>query len=172
MSIQLRVETLDLMLVILGLEFVLWHIDDGVIFFDLQQHLFCVERDLVIVRIAQDRLFAIVYVINAKVRFPFSVRKSFFVLFADFISRSPAYIEDPPVIQHSDVAIISRRNLQTKDSVLDSIGIYFHNDGLLWFFFRLLPSGFFFRFFLFGCLCFFLLSFFFSLADFIALWRQ
>ena len=169
MSIQLRVEPRDLVLVILGLELVLWHIDDGVIFFDLQQHLFAVERDLVIVRVAQDGLLAIVHVVNAKVRFPVSVGESFFVIFADVISRCAAQIKDPPVIQHSDVAIISRCNFQPKDPVLDSIGIHFHNDRLLWFFFRLLPSGFFFRFFFFGFLRFFLLSFFFSLADFIAL---
>ena len=90
MSIQLRVESRDLVLVILGLEFVFWHIDDGVVFFDLHQHLFAVERDLVIVHVAQDGLFAIVHVVNAKVRFPVSFRESFVVIFADVISRCAA----------------------------------------------------------------------------------
>ena len=90
MSIQLHVESLDLVLVILGLELVFWQIDDGVIFFDLHQHLFAVERDLIIVHVAQDGLLAIVHVVNAKMRFPVSVRESFFVILADVISRCAA----------------------------------------------------------------------------------
>ena len=65
MSIQLRVEPRDLVLVIFGLQLVLWHIDDGVIFFHFHQHLFAVERDLIIVHVAQDGLLAIVDVVNA-----------------------------------------------------------------------------------------------------------
>ena len=67
MSIQLRIETLDLVLVVFSLELVLRHIDDGVIFFDFHQHLFAVERDLVIIRVPEDGLLAIVHVVNAKV---------------------------------------------------------------------------------------------------------
>ena len=158
------------MLVVFSVELVLWHIDDGVIFFDLHQHLFAVERDLVIVRVAQDGLLAIVQAVNAKVRFPVSLGKSFVVIFTDFIGRCSAQIKDPPVIQHSNVAIISRSNFQAKNPILDSIGVYLHDDGLLWSFLPVFfPVALFFRLLLFGFLCFFFLSFFFSFADFIAL---
>ena len=57
------------MLVVFGFELVFWHVDDGVIFFDFHQHLFAVESDLVIVRLAEHGFFAIVHVVSAKVRF-------------------------------------------------------------------------------------------------------
>src|SRR5256886_17184155 len=99
-----------------------------------------------------------------------SVAESFFVIFTDIISGRATQIKDPAVIQHSDVAIISRRNFQAKNPVLDSIAIHFHNHWLLWFFFRFLGGRPFFRLFLFLFFCFFLLSFFISFSDFVALW--
>ena len=57
------------MLVILGFELVFRDVDDGVVLFDFYQHLFAVERDLVIVRVAEHGLLAIVDVVNAQMRF-------------------------------------------------------------------------------------------------------
>ena len=70
--IQLHVETIDLVLVILGFELVFRHVDDGVVLFDLHQHFFTVERNLVIVRVSEHGFFAVIDVVNAQVRFPVS----------------------------------------------------------------------------------------------------
>src|SRR2546430_17081090 len=101
-----------------------------------------------------------------------SVAESFFVIFTDIISGRATQIKDPAVIQHSDVAIISRRNFQAKNPVLDSIAIHFHNHWLLWFFFRFLGGRLFFLLFFFLFFCFFLLSFFISFPYFAPLWSQ
>src|SRR5262252_2367103 len=55
-AIQLRIESLDLVLMILGLDLILRDVDDGVFLFDLHQHPFSIERDLVIVGVAKYRL--------------------------------------------------------------------------------------------------------------------
>src|SRR5262249_51549967 len=65
-----------------------------------------------------------------------------------------------------------RRDFQTQDPVLDSIGIHLHSDGFLWFLFRFRRAWarlrlFFFSFF--GLLFF---AFFLGFADFIALRRE
>ena len=69
MSIELHIEALDFHLVVFRLDLVLRHIDDGVIFFDLHQHPLAVERDLIIVHVAQHRFFALFHVVNAEMRF-------------------------------------------------------------------------------------------------------
>ena len=68
-AIQLHVESLDLVLVILGLDLIFGNVDDGVVLFDLHQHLFPVGRDLVIVGVADHGLLAVVEVVSAEVRF-------------------------------------------------------------------------------------------------------
>ena len=68
-TIQLHVETFDFVLVILGLDFILRNVNDRVVLFDLHQHLFAVERDLVIVGIAKHRLLAVIEIVSAEMRF-------------------------------------------------------------------------------------------------------
>src|SRR4030095_5865228 len=171
-AIQLHVESLDLVLVILGLDLILGDVDDGVVLFDLHQHLFSVERDLVIVDVADHGLLAVVEIVSAEVRFPVSVRVSLFVVLSNLVAGCAAQIENSAVIKHADIAIVTGRNLQTDDPVLDSIGIDFYYDRFFWFFLGLLLARTCLRLFLFSLLCLFFFSFFRGLADFIALWRE
>ena len=135
-TIQLHVEAFDLVLVILGLDFILGDIDDGVILFNLHQHLFSVQRKLIVVRFADHCFLAVVEIVSVEVRFFVFLLEQLFVVLAHLIAGRAAQIKNAIVIQHSDVAIVSRRDFQTNDPVLDSVGINFHYDWLLWFFFR------------------------------------
>ena len=65
-TVELHVQPFDFVLVVLGLDLVFRQVNDRVILFDFYQHLFSVERDLVIVRIANHRFFAIFQAIGAK----------------------------------------------------------------------------------------------------------
>src|ERR1043166_7615627 len=105
-------------------------------------------------------------------RFFVFLLEQLFVVFAHFIGRRPAQIENSAVIKHPDIAIVTGRNLQTNDPVLDSVGINFHHNRLFWFFFRFFLAGTCLRFFFFSLLCLFFFSLFRGLADFIALWRE
>src|SRR5215831_18784061 len=171
-AVQLHVESLDLMLVILGLNLIFGNVDDGVVFFDLHQHLFSVERNLVIVGVAEHGFLAVVEIISAEVRFLVFLLEQLFVILAHFISGCATQIEDSAVIKHADIAIVTGRNLQTNDPILDSVGINFHYNRLFRFLFRLFLARACLRFFLFGLLSFFFFSLFRGLADFIAFWRE
>jgi hypothetical protein len=73
--IQLCVESLDLVFVVLGLDLIFGDVDDGVVLFDLHQHLFSVEGDLVIVGVADHGLLAVVEIVSAEMRFFVFVRE-------------------------------------------------------------------------------------------------
>src|SRR5262249_3879631 len=143
-----------------------------VVLFDLHQHLFSVERYLVIVGVADHRLLAVVEIVCAEVRFPVSVRESLFVIFAHLIAGGAAQRENSAVIKHADISVVAGGNRQTNDPGLDSICINFQRHGFFRFFLGLFLARTCLWFFLFGLLRFFLFSLFGSLADFIALWRE
>ena len=64
--VELHVEAFDLVLVVFGLDLVLRQIDDRVIFFDFNEHLFPIECDLVIVHIANHRFFTVLHAVRAE----------------------------------------------------------------------------------------------------------
>ena len=100
------------------------------------------------------------------------VRERVFVVLAHLIAGCAAQIKDAIVIQHPDVAIVSRRDFQTNNPILDSIGINFHYDRFFRLFVRFFLARTCLRLFLFALLRFFFFSFLRSLADFIALRRE
>ncbi len=134
-AIQLHVKMFNLVLVILGFELVLWHVDDEVVLVHFQEHFFAVEGDVVVVGVAQHCLFAFVEVVNAQMRFSVSLREQRLFLFAHFISRRAAQVIDAAIVQHPDVSIISRCDLQACDPVLNSVGVHFHRDRFFGFLF-------------------------------------
>ncbi len=53
---------------ILGLDLIFGDVDDGVVLFDLHQHLFSVGRNLIIVGVADHGLLAVVEIVSAEMR--------------------------------------------------------------------------------------------------------
>src|SRR5947208_16964142 len=105
-------------------------------------------------------------------RFLVPVAEEVFLFFTHFISGRAAQVEDAIVTEHPDVAIISGRDFQTEDPILNAVRVNFHHHWLLWFFFCFCRARARLRLFFFSFLRLFLLLFFLSLSAFIALPRE
>ena len=70
------------------LQLVFWQIDHRIILVDLNQHLFAVARDLIIVNVSMHRLFAVFQVVGTKMTLFAAI--SVFVVIAPIVRHGPA----------------------------------------------------------------------------------
>src|SRR5438477_1507202 len=113
---------------VLGLDLVLRQINDGVILFDLDQHLFAIGGDLVAIRITKDGFLPVLETVGAEVRLVILIGAVFvFIL----VVRDRAPQVEETVADHAKVAVVGRSNLEDIDPILDAVGIDLYDDRFL-----------------------------------------
>ena len=135
MAIEPHVEAFELELVILAgllvlcLDLVFGQIDDGVILVDLDQHLLAVARDLILIDIAKNGLFAIFQAVSAKVVFSL-IGLTECLLLVFLVGDRAAEIKDP-IIHQSKIAVIGRLDFKSHQAVVNAIGVDLDRNRLL-----------------------------------------
>ena len=134
-AIEPHVEAFELELVILAgllvlcLDLVFGQIDDGVILVDLDQHLLAVARDLILIDIAKNGLFAIFQAVSAKVVFSL-IGLTECLLLVFLVGDRAAEIKDP-IIHQSKIAVIGRLDFKSHQAVVNAIGVDLDRNRLL-----------------------------------------
>src|SRR5438105_3541799 len=82
------------------------------------------------IRVAQNRLFTVLQVINAEMRFPVAAA-TIVILVAGLVGYRSAQIKDP-VVDHPDRSIIPWHNFEPDDAITNSVGVYFNHHRFLW----------------------------------------